>query len=472
MAGPLKGLLVLDFSTLLPGPLASLMLLEAGAEVIKIERPGTGEDMRAAEPFWQGESLGFAVLNRGKRSLALDLKSPQAMEILRPLIKRADIIVEQFRPGVMARLGLDYKAVQAINPAIIYCSITGYGQAGPKCQTAGHDLNYVGDTGLLSLSAGSHDQPTVPPGLIADIGGGTLPAVINILLALRARDQSGKGAHLDIAMSEGVFTFAYWAFAKGAALGEPLRNGGERLTGGSPRYHLYRSRDDRLIAVAALEQKFWDAFCSVIDLEPALRADSNPAVINILLALRARDQSGKGAHLDIAMSEGVFTFAYWAFAKGAALGEPLRNGGERLTGGSPRYHLYRSRDDRLIAVAALEQKFWDAFCSVIDLEPALRADSENPDQTIAAVAKILATRTAAEWEPLLTTANCCCSLVRNMDDVLDDPHFKERGIYNWLVEGADGGSAPAMPLPIAPAFRASPKKPLRAPKLGEHNDDI
>lgn len=371
MAGPLKGLLVLDFSTLLPGPLASLMLLEAGAEVIKIERPGTGEDMRAAEPFWQGESLGFAVLNRGKRSLALDLKSPQAMEILRPLIKRADIIVEQFRPGVMARLGLDYKAVQAINPAIIYCSITGYGQAGPKCQTAGHDLNYVGDTGLLSLSAGSHDQPTVPPGLIADIGGGTLPAVINILLALRARDQSGKGAHLDIAMSEGVFTFAYWAFAKGAALGEPLRNGGERLTGGSPRYHLYRSRDDRLIAVAALEQKFWDA-----------------------------------------------------------------------------------------------------FCSVIDLEPALRADSENPDQTIAAVAKILATRTAAEWEPLLTTANCCCSLVRNMDDVLDDPHFKERGIYNWLVEGADGGSAPAMPLPIAPAFRASPKKPLRAPKLGEHNDDI
>src|SRR3982750_2800697 len=150
---PLAGVLVLDFTTLLPGPLATLLLAEAGAEVIKIERPG-GEDMRRYEPRFDGESAMFALLNRGKQSLVLDLKSAAARDKLTPLIKRADILVEQFRPGVMARLGLGADAVKAINPKLVYCSITGYGQTGPRAGEAGHDLNYIGHTGLLALKIG------------------------------------------------------------------------------------------------------------------------------------------------------------------------------------------------------------------------------------------------------------------------------------------------------------------------------
>ena len=189
---PLSGLFVLDFTTLLPGPLASLMLAEAGAEVIKIERPG-GENARRFPPLIDDESAAFAMLNRGKQSLALDLKNKADRDRLIPLIKRADILIEQFRPGVMARLGLGYDEVRAINPRLIYCSISGYGQSGPRVHEAGHDINYIGNTGLLDLQPGPVDRPVVPPGLIADIAGGSFPAVINILLALRARDQSGQG---------------------------------------------------------------------------------------------------------------------------------------------------------------------------------------------------------------------------------------------------------------------------------------
>src|SRR5689334_4994894 len=139
MPQPLAGLLVLDFTTLLPGPLATLMLAEAGAEVIKIERPG-GEDMRRFEPFWEGESVPFALLNRGKRSLAADLKTEDGRSQLKALVEKADILVEQFRPGVLNRLGFGYDTVRAMNPRLIYCSISGYGQSGPRAGEAGHDL--------------------------------------------------------------------------------------------------------------------------------------------------------------------------------------------------------------------------------------------------------------------------------------------------------------------------------------------
>src|SRR5436305_12312487 len=159
---PLAGVLVLDFTTLLPGPLATLMLAEAGAEVIKIERPG-GEDLRRYEPRFDGESAMFTLLNRGKQSLVADLKQAADRDRLMPLIKRADVLVEQFRPGVMARLGLGYEAVHAINPKLVYCSITGYGQTGPRADEAGHDLNYISHTGLLALNPGPPDRPVVPP---------------------------------------------------------------------------------------------------------------------------------------------------------------------------------------------------------------------------------------------------------------------------------------------------------------------
>ena len=189
---PLSGILVLDFTTLLPGPLATLMLAEAGAEVIKIERPG-GEDMRAMPPRFDGEAAVFALLNRGKKSIMLDLKNESDRKRLRPLLEKADVLVEQFRPGVMERLDLGYEAVRKINPRIVYCSISGYGQHGPRAGEAGHDINYQSLTGLLALQPGPVEKPVIPPALVADIGGGTMPAVINILLGLRQRDATGRG---------------------------------------------------------------------------------------------------------------------------------------------------------------------------------------------------------------------------------------------------------------------------------------
>jgi crotonobetainyl-CoA:carnitine CoA-transferase CaiB-like acyl-CoA transferase len=354
MPQPLSGLLVLDFTTLLPGPLATLMLAEAGAEVIKIERPG-GDELRDYPPRLDGESAAFALLNRGKTSLTLDLKSAAGHARLLPLLARADVLVEQFRPGVMERLGLGYAAVRRINPRIVYCSISGYGQSGPRAGEAGHDLNYIGNTGLLALNPGSPAWPTVPPALVADIGGGSFPAVMNILLALRQRDQTGEGCCLDIAMADAMFTFAWHAFAAGQATG---------------RY------------------------------------------------------PGPGA--------------------------------APLAGGSPRYQLYPTRDGALVACAALEPKFWQAFCAAIGLAPALIDDAGDPPATRAAVAAILATRTAADWRPILAAADCCATIVTSLDEAIRDPHFVARGLFAHRLVGSAGTAIAALPVPISPAFRDGP----------------
>jgi crotonobetainyl-CoA:carnitine CoA-transferase CaiB-like acyl-CoA transferase len=204
-------------------------------------------------------SVAFAALNRGKSSLTLDLKAKGDRERLAPLLARADVLIEQFRPGVMDRLDLGYERIRAINPRIVYCSISGYGQSGPRAQEAGHDLNYIGATGLLALNPGPHDRPTVPPALVADIGGGTFPAVLNILLGLRQRDMSGQGCHIDIAMSDAMFTFAWHALLSGFAGHGFPGSGEDHLVGGSPRYRLYPTRDGKVVACAALEPKFWNA---------------------------------------------------------------------------------------------------------------------------------------------------------------------------------------------------------------------
>ncbi|MBI1776204.1 MAG: CoA transferase [Proteobacteria bacterium] len=271
---PLSGIKVLDFSTLLPGPLASLILAEAGAEVVKIERPESGDAMRAYPPLAGTDSVSFALLNRGKRSLALDLKRPGDLERLAPLIAEADVLIEQFRPGVMERLGLGYGALKERHKRLIYCSITGRGQDGPKSGEVGHDLTYMAEAGLLSLAADPERGPCMPPVLVADIAGGTYPAVINILLALRRRDASGEGCHLDIAMTEQVLTFAFAELAELWATGKAPQGAAGLLTGGSPRYRIYPTADGRYLAVAALEDKFWRRFAELIQLPEPLRDDS------------------------------------------------------------------------------------------------------------------------------------------------------------------------------------------------------
>ncbi len=270
---PLTGVRVLDFSTLLPGPMATLLLAEAGAEVIKIERPQTGEDLRSYEPRFADVSVLFAMLNRGKRSIAIDLKAADALAQLRPLLEQADVVVEQFRPGVMDRLGLGYAALSQINPRLIYCAITGYGQSGPKAQVAAHDLNYQADAGLLSIAAGSDGKPVVPNALVADIAGGAYPAVMNILLALRQRDATGQGCMIDVSMTDGLFPFAYWGIGIGVATGHWPRPGGEQLSGGSPRYQIYATADGNYLAAAPLEDRFWAQFCEAIALPATLRDD-------------------------------------------------------------------------------------------------------------------------------------------------------------------------------------------------------
>ncbi|MGE0716052.1 MAG: CaiB/BaiF CoA transferase family protein, partial [Alphaproteobacteria bacterium] len=275
--GPLSDITVVDFSTLLPGPLATLVLAEAGATVLKIERPGTGEDMRAYRPAFGRDSAAFALLNRGKRSIAIDLKAPGAVDRLLPTIDRADVVVEQFRPGVMDRLGLGWERLSARNPGLVYCAITGYGQDGPKAQVAAHDLNYMAETGLLALAAGPDGAPVVPPALVADIAGGTYPAVINILLALAERRRTGRGRKLDVAMADNLFTFMYWAMADGIVGGAWPEPGGGLVTGGTPRYRIYRTRDGRYLAAAPLEDRFWRVFCGVIGLPDALADDARDA---------------------------------------------------------------------------------------------------------------------------------------------------------------------------------------------------
>ena len=354
---PLAGVLVLDFTTLLPGPLATLLLAEAGAEVIKIERPG-GEDMRHYEPRFDGESAMFALLNRGKKSLVLDLKSAADRDKLTPLIERADVLVEQFRPGVMARLGLGYDAVQAINPKLVYCSITGYGQNGPRADEAGHDLNYIGHTGLLALNPGPPDRPVVPPALIADIAGGTLPAVINILL----------GA----------------APARPERAGLPSRHRHDRRD-----VHLRRSR----AGVGPCDREHFRAWV----------ARGSPAARRAISFIRPATASSSAARR-------------WS-----------RNSGSRSP---PRSGLRRNSS----TTAAI------------------------PAATRAAVAAIIAGRSADEWRPLFAAADCCVTIMATLEEALHDPHFVERGLFAHQVAGPTGATMPALPVPIDPQFRDDPPR--------------
>jgi crotonobetainyl-CoA:carnitine CoA-transferase CaiB-like acyl-CoA transferase len=264
----LRGVTVLDFSTRLPGPLATLMLAQAGARVIKIERPPQGDEVRAFAPRLDGQSAHFAWLNRGKESLALDLKRPADRDTVLALVQDADVLVEQFRPGVMERLGLGYAALADRNPRLIYCSITGYGQNDARSMQAAHDLNYQASAGLLGLAAPqANGLPALPHVLLGDIAGGTYPAVMSILMALLDRARTGRGQYLDIGMGRNVEVFALWSLIDGAVGGKWPRPGAARHTGGSPRYNLYAAADGKLLAVAALEKHFWRNFLAAIALE-------------------------------------------------------------------------------------------------------------------------------------------------------------------------------------------------------------
>jgi crotonobetainyl-CoA:carnitine CoA-transferase CaiB-like acyl-CoA transferase len=278
MSGPLASLKVLDFSTLLPGPFASLMLADMGAEVLRIESPTRMDLLRVLPPHDHGTSASHAYLNRNKRSLALDLKQAEALEIVRALVKDYDILLEQFRPGVMERLGLGYEALKAINPRLIYVSITGYGQTGPYKDRAGHDINYLALAGVASYT-GRRDTGPLPLGVqLADVGGGSLHAVVGLLAAVIARQHSGVGQYLDVSMTDCSFSLNAMAGAGYLACGVEPEWENHVLNGGSF-YDYYRSRDGRWMSVGSLEPAFMQQLCAALGrpelaalgLDPALK---------------------------------------------------------------------------------------------------------------------------------------------------------------------------------------------------------
>ncbi|WP_409284288.1 CaiB/BaiF CoA transferase family protein [Pseudomonas protegens] len=289
MQGPLASLKVLDFSTLLPGPFASLLLADMGAEVLRIESPTRMDLLRVLPPHDQGVSASHAYLNRNKRSLALDLKRPEALEVVRQLLQEHDIVLEQFRPGVMERLGLGYEALKTINPRLIYVSITGYGQTGPYKDRAGHDINYLALAGLASQT-GRRDQGPLPLGIqAADIAGGSLHGVIGLLAAVIARQHSGQGQHLDISMTDCVFSLNAMAGAGYLACGVEPGMEQQALNGGSF-YDYYRSRDGRWLSVGSLEPVFMQQLCQALG-RPELAAQGLSPVAEQQQALKRALQS-------------------------------------------------------------------------------------------------------------------------------------------------------------------------------------
>ncbi|WP_404371854.1 CaiB/BaiF CoA transferase family protein [Corallococcus coralloides] len=275
-SAPLAGLRVLDLSRLLPGPYATLVLADLGATVDTVEDPDVGDATRHMPPHRDGEGALYYGLHRNKRSLALNLKTPEGRDALLRLVARYDVLVESFRPGVMDKLGVGEAVLRQKNPRLIYCAISGYGQTGPDRLKAGHDLNYVARAGLLGYGGEAGGAPAFPGVQMADIGGGSLFALVGILAALHERQRTGVGRFVDVSMTDGALAFLHLHLASRLFMGQegtPLQRGSEPLNGGYPSYGLYRTADDRWLAVGALEPKFFGALCAKLS-RPELLDDA------------------------------------------------------------------------------------------------------------------------------------------------------------------------------------------------------
>lgn len=265
---PLKDLRVLDLSRLLPGPFATLVLADLGATVDKLEDTAGGDYLRHMPPQVAGESIAFQLLNRGKRSIVLDLKKPEGRDAMKRLLGSYDVLFEQFRPGVLGRLGFSHEELRAAHPRLVICALTGYGQTGALAQRAGHDLNYLARAGVLGVQGPAEGPPQVPGVQMADISGG-MWSVIAILAALTERARTGQGRILDVAMTDGVLGFMTTALGSALA-GAPVVRGDEALSGGIAPYQTYVSKDGHPITLAALEPKFWMSFCAAVGLPTSM----------------------------------------------------------------------------------------------------------------------------------------------------------------------------------------------------------
>ena len=263
LTGPLKGLRILDLTRLYPGPLGTMMLADMGAEVIKIEDMNSPDYMRFYPPYLASESAGYLAVNRSKRSIALNLKSKKGLDIFFALVKTADIVVEQFRPGVLDEMGLGYDSARRFKADIIYVSVTGYGQNGPYAQHAGHDINYIGYSGILSTTGSKKTGPIIPGPQIADVAGGAYMTIIACLCALWSRQKSGQGQRVDVSMLDAILPLMTLQMAHYQAAGLSPAVGEAALSGGLACYDVYRCADEKYIALGILEEKFWKNFCDM-----------------------------------------------------------------------------------------------------------------------------------------------------------------------------------------------------------------
>jgi crotonobetainyl-CoA:carnitine CoA-transferase CaiB-like acyl-CoA transferase len=264
-SGPLQGIRIMDLTRLYPGPLATMMMGDMGAEIIKIEDTSAPDYMRYYPPYIGDESAGFLAVNRSKRSLALNLKTDAGRDIFYKLLSNTDIVVEPFRPGLMDKMELGYSRACEINRTIIYVSLTGYGQSGPYTRDAGHDINFIGYSGILAATGTAQTGPVIPGPQLGDIAGGAYMTVIACLAALQARKTTGCGQQVDVSMLDGLMPLMTLQMAHYFATGCAFTPADAPLSGGLACYGVYRCSDGKNVALGILEEKFWKKFCEMVD---------------------------------------------------------------------------------------------------------------------------------------------------------------------------------------------------------------
>lgn len=286
---PLQGIKVLDLSRMLPGPFCSMALADLGAEVLKIEDTRQGDPFRTNQSVFKNENAVFLMLNRNKRSMKLNLGTEQGKAIFMQMAAEYDVLLEGFRPGVMAKLGLDYEQVREVNPRLVYCSLTAYGQYGPYRDRASHDLNNLSLTGVLDAIGESGGPPVIPGVQIGGIGGGALWAAFSILAALLGREKTGAGQYLDAAIVDGLLPFHSMFAASYFDEGTVPRRGETEASGSCAYYNVYLTKDNRYVSLGAAEAKFWKSFCQGIG-RPDLIAEQHapePRQAEIIAEVRA-----------------------------------------------------------------------------------------------------------------------------------------------------------------------------------------
>ncbi len=277
MALPLEGIRVLDLSQLLPGSLCTQILADLGAEVLKIENPKGGDIFRWTPPLVKTLGSFFHVTNRNKKGMKLNLRDPEGRKIFLKMVPQADVLLDNFRPGAMQRMGLGYEDLKKINPRLIYCSLTGFGQDGPYRDRAAHDLNFLSLSGVLDLLGEKGGRPIVPAVQIAGAGGGSINAALGILASLLRRERTGAGQYLDVAILDGLNPFLALSMSQYLADGQLPRRGETLVGGGYAFYNVYETSDGKYLALGSLEEKFWAEFCRAIDREDLIAEQFAPA---------------------------------------------------------------------------------------------------------------------------------------------------------------------------------------------------